>query len=146
MKVHELVSDDLWALVEPLLPPHPAQPKGGTRWLPDRPALCGIIFVLQTGMRWNDLPLELGCGSGATCGRRLRDWQAVGVWQRLHRAVLDALGGAGRIDWSRASLDSASVRAKRGARRPAGTRRIAANRAQSAMWWSSGPGSRWSRA
>lgn len=75
MKVHELVSDDLWALVEPLLPPHPAQPKGGNRWCPDRPALYGSIFVLQTGMRWNDLPLELGCGSGATCWRRLRDWQ-----------------------------------------------------------------------
>ena len=146
MKVHELVSDDLWALVEPLLPPHPAQPKGGNRWCPDRPALCGIIFVLQTGRRWNDLPLELGCGSGATCWRRLRDWQAAGVWQALHRAVLDKLGGADRIDWSRASLDSASVRAKRGARRPAGTRRIAANRARSARLWSSGPGSRWSRA
>lgn len=67
MKVHELISDELWASIEPLLPPHPP-PQGGNRWLPDRPALCGIIYVLKTGMRWNDLPLELGCGSGA--GRR----------------------------------------------------------------------------
>ncbi len=58
MKVPELVGDDLWVLVERLLPPHPAQPKGGNRWLPDRPALCGISFVLRTGMRWNDRPLE----------------------------------------------------------------------------------------
>jgi len=146
MKVHELVSDDLWQLVEPLLPPRASPPQGGNRWLPDRPALCGISFVLQTGMRWDDLPLALGCGSGSTCWRRLRDWQAAGVWQALHRALLDRLGGAARIDWSRASLDSASVRAKGGARRPARTRRIAANRARSAILWSIGPGSRWSRA
>jgi len=145
MKVHALVSDELWALIEPLLPPHPAHPQGGNRWRPDRPARCGIIFVLQTGMRWNDLPLEVGCGSGSTCWRRLRDWQAAGVWQRLHRVLLDKRGEAGRIDWSRASLDSARVRAQGGARRPARTRRIAANRARSAIWWSTGAGSRWLR-
>jgi transposase len=146
MRVHELVSDELWAIVEPRLPPHPPQPKGGARWLPDRPALCGIIYVLRTGMRWNDLPQELGCGSGSTCWRRLRDWQAAGVWHRLHRALLDKLGDADRIDWSRASLDSASLRAKRGARRPGNARRIAANRARSAMLWSTAPVSRWPRA
>jgi len=145
MNVHALVRDERWALVEPLLPPHPAHPQGGTRWRPDRPARCGIIDVLQTGMRWNDRPLEVGCGSGSTCWRRLRDGQAAGVWPRLHRVFLDKLGEAGRIDGSRASLDSASVRARRGARRPGKTRRIAANRARSVMWWSTGAGSRWSR-
>lgn len=143
MKVHELVDDELWLRVEPLLPPHPPQPKGGTQWKPDRPALCGIIYVLKTGIGWNDLPLELGCGSGSTCWRRLRDWQAAGVWHALHRLLLDELGEANRIDWSRASVDSASVPAKRGARRPGRIRRIAANRARSAMLWSTGSASRW---
>ncbi len=143
MKVHELVSDDLWGRIAPLLPPHPPQPKGGHPWHPDRPALCGILSVLRTGIQWQMLPLELGCGSGSTCWRRLRDWQEAGVWHRLHRVLLDELGEANRIDWSRASADSASVPAKRGARRPGRTPRIAANRARSAMLWSSGPASRW---
>jgi len=143
MKVHELVSDELWAIIEPLLPAHPPQPKGGRPWVADRAALCGIIYVLKTGIQWQHLPTELGCGSGVTCWRRLRDWQAAGVWHRLHRALLDRLGEADRIDWSRASADSASVPAKKGARRPAPTRRTAANRARSAILWSTGGASRW---
>jgi hypothetical protein len=81
------------------------------------------------------LPRELGC-SGMTCWRRLRDWQMAGVWAGLHRVLLERLSDAGHLDWSRASLDSAAVAAKRGARRPARTRRIAANRARSAILWS----------
>ena len=112
-----LVSDDLWAIVSPLLPAEPPKPKGGRPRVPDRACLTGIIFVLKTGIGWEDLPVEMGCGSGVTCWRRLRDWQAAGVWDRLHQAVLDRLGAADRIDWSRASVDSASIPAKRGAPR-----------------------------
>ena len=143
MKVPELVSDELWARIAPRLPPHPPQPKGGNPWKPDRPALCGILYVFKTGIGWNDLPLELGCGSGSTCWRRLRDWQAAGVWHALHRRLLDELGEADAIDWSRASADSASVPATRGARRPGRARRTAANRARSAILWETAPGSRW---
>ena len=139
----QLVSDRLWTVIAPLLPPEPPKPKGGRPRVPDRAALTGIVFVLKSGIPWEMLPQELGCGSGVTCWRRLRDWQAAGVWDALHRALLGQLGEAGRIDWSRASLDSASVPAKRGARRPARTRRIAANRARSAMLWSTAPASRW---
>jgi transposase len=137
-----LVSDELWALVAPLLPPEPPKPKGGRPRVSDRAALTGIIFVLKTGILWELLPPELGCGSGVTCWRRLRDWQEAGVWDRLHHVLLDRLGEMDRIDWSRASLDSASISAKRGANSPAPTRRIAANRARSAMLWSTAPGSR----
>jgi transposase len=128
----ELVTDDLWEIVEPLLPPEPPKPRGGRPRVPDRAALTGIVFVLKTGIPWEMLPKETGCGSGSTCWRRLRDWQEAGVWERLHRALLDRLGRADEIDWSRASLDSASVPAKRGAGRSARPRRIAANRARSA--------------
>ena len=136
-----LVSDELWALVAPLLPPEPPKPKGGRPRVPDRAALTGIIFVLKSGIPWELLPPELGCGSGVTCWRRLRDWQEAGVWDRLHRELLDRLGNADQIAWSRASLDSASMAAKRGASSSARTRRIAANRAASAILWSTGPGS-----
>jgi transposase len=116
-----LVSDELWVVVEPLLLPEPPKPKGGRPRRDDRAVLGGIIYVLKSGILWRMLPKELGCGSGVTCWRRLRDWQKAGVWHRLHRALLDKLGKTGSIDWSRASLDSASVPAKRGVSGPVPT-------------------------
>ena len=111
-----LVSDQLWALVEPLLPARLPAVHGrtGRPRVDDRAALEGILFVLETGIPWKRLPTELGFGSGITCWRRLRAWQQAGVWDRLHQAVLDRLGQQGLLDWSRACLDSVSVRAKRG--------------------------------
>ncbi len=126
-----LVPDDLWAIVEPLLPPEPPRPKGGRPRVPDRAALTGIIFVLKRGIPWEMLPQEMGCGSGVTCWRRMRDWQAAGVWDAAHRALLDALGSADKIAWERACLDSASVPAKGGATGPAPTRPTAASPAAS---------------
>jgi transposase len=133
-----LVTDELWTVVEPLLPKEPPKPKGGRPRVSDRAALTGILFVLKTGIPWEMLPREMGCGSGMTCWRRLKEWHNVGVWERLHQALLDRLGEANRIDWSRTSLDSASVAAPGGARRRARTRQIAANRARSAISWSTG--------
>ena len=109
-----LVSDTLWALIAPLLPTRPPRPKGGRPPLDDRKALEGIVFVLRTGIPWTSLPQQMGCGSGMTCWRRLRDWQAAGVWSRLHRVLLDRLGAANAIDWGRCSLDRVSVPAKGG--------------------------------
>lgn len=128
-----LLPDDLWAIVEPLLPAEPPKPKGGRPRVPDRAALTGIIFVLKSGIPWEMLPLEMGCGSGVTCWRRLRDWQEAGVWDRLHQTLLDRLGEADQIDWERASLDSASVPAKRRARQPGGIPPIAADPARNGM-------------
>jgi transposase len=109
-----LVTDELWTVVEPLLPKQPPKPKGGRPRVNDRAALTGILFVLKSGIPWEMLPQEMGCGSGMTCWRRLKEWHRAGVRERLHRALLDRLGEAGRIDWSRASLDSASVAAPGG--------------------------------
>lgn len=109
----ELVPDELWALVQPLLPaPRPRRFRyPGRKPVDDRKCLAGILFVLKTGIPWEDLPKEMGCGSGMTCWRRVRDWQAAGVWERLHRVLLDRLRGADRLDWSRAVIDSSHVRA-----------------------------------
>ena len=119
--VWQLVLDELWMIIEPLLPPEPPKLNGGRPRVPDRAALAGIIYVLKSGIPWGMLPKGLGFGSGVTCWRRLRDWQKAGVWRRLHRVLLDELGKAGLIDWSRASLDSASVPAKRGVQGPVPT-------------------------
>src|SRR5215213_7235426 len=102
-----LVPDELWNAVEPLLPEEPPKPKGGRPRVPDRACLTGIIFVLKTGLPWEYLPQEMGCGSGMTCWRRLHAWEEAGVWHRLHQVLLERLDGVGQIDWSRASLDSA---------------------------------------
>jgi transposase len=111
-----LIPDALWAIIAPLLPSERPKPQGGRPRIPDRAVLGGILFVLKSGIPWVMLPQELGCGSGMTCWRRLRDWQRAGVWQRLHSALLQRLQEAGRIDWERASLDSASVPAPGGRR------------------------------
>ncbi len=109
----ELVSGELWAIVEPLLPPHRAQPgKRGRPPVPDRAALTGILFVLKSGIGWEMLPQEMHCGSGMTCWRRLRDWHQAGVWQTLHETLLAKLEASHQIDWSRASVDSILIRAK----------------------------------
>lgn len=138
----ELVSDELWAAVAPLLPPEPDKSRGGRPRVSDRAVLRGIIFVLRTGVPWSYLPPEMGCGSGVTCWRRLRDWHEAGVWRRLHQVLLERLADAERLDWSRAAVDSFSVPAPKGGRVPAATRRIAANRARSAMLWSKPEASR----
>ena len=130
-----IVDDALWALIQPLLPPpKPRRARyPGRKPIDDRKCLTGILFVLKTGIAWEDLPPEMGCGSGMTCWRRLRDWTAAGVWDKLHRVLLERLHGAGRIDWSRAVVDSASVRAVLGGRRRARARPTAARRARSTI-------------
>jgi transposase len=137
-----LITDELWTTIEPLLPSEPAKRRGGRPRIPNRDVLRGILFVLSTGLPWEYLPPEMGCGSGMTCWRRLREWHEAGVWQKLHRALLEKLNEADRIDWSRASLDSSSVPAQKGALQPGRIQRIAANRARSAIWWSTPKASR----
>ena len=111
----DLVPEQLWLAIQPLLPTPPRR-YGGRPRIDDRAALVGIVDQLRSGIPWRLLPTaQLGCGSPVTCWRRLRDWQRAGVWQHLHQLVLHELGRQGRLDWSRASLDSLSVRAKRGA-------------------------------
>ena len=120
-----VVSDELWELVEPLLPVRVRRSRyPGRRRLPDREALSGILFVLHTGIPWMHLPRELGFGSGYTCWRRLDEWQRAGVWERLHALLLTRLRAAGEIEWSRAVVDSSHVQAKKGAPRRARARLI----------------------
>lgn len=117
------VSKELWKQLEPLIPPFVASRKGGRRkrTISDEAALNGILFVLHTGIAWEDLPQTLGYGSGMTCWRRLRDWSAAGVWEQLHQAMLVRLREHDQIDWSRASIDGSSVPIPRGAKKQAPT-------------------------
>ena len=128
-----LIDDALWRRIEPLLPQPPRR-----RWkamgrprIPDRAALTGILFVLRSGIPWQMLPKEMGCGSGSTCWRRLVRWQRVGVWRRLHAVLLAELRRRGQLDLARAVVDSASVRALRGGKKLDRTQPIAVRRGRS---------------
>lgn len=109
-----LLPDELWYIIQPLLPEHTPDPRGGRPRVSDRQALSGILFVLMTGIPWRHLPTSLGFGSGPTCWRRLKKWHEAGVWQQLHHELLHRLHLADRIDWERACVDGSSVKAKKG--------------------------------
>ena len=126
-----ILDDSLWILIEPVLPPPKVRRKKypGRKPISNRQALTGILFVLRTGIPWEYLPQELGCGSGMTCWRRLRDWQEAGVWDKLHQLVLSLLHEEGALDWSRAVVDSSSVRAVGAGKKQGQVRSTAARRA-----------------
>ena len=142
-----LIDDALWSRIEPILPKPPRR-----RWkamgrprVPDRAALTGILFVLRSGIPWQMLPKEMGCGSGSTCWRRLVRWQRAGVWRRLHAVLLGELRQRGQLDLARAVVDSASVRALRGGKKRDRTQPIAVRPGRSTMFSPTRTGFRLSR-
>ena len=131
----QILNDELWQIIEPIIPKKKRRFRyPGRKPIPDKAALTGILFVLKTGIGWEDLPPELGCGSGMTCWRRLRDWQKAGVWNKIHEVLLSKLRKAEQIDFSRAVVDSSSVRAVFGGQKLAQIRRIATKKARSTIW------------
>ena len=131
----QILNDELWQIIEPIIPKKKRRFRyPGRKPIPDKAALTGILFVPKTGIGWEDLPPELGCGSGMTCWRRLRDWQKAGVWNKIHEVLLSKLRKAEQIDFSRAVVDSSSVRAVFGGQKLAQIRRIATKKARSTIW------------
>mgnify|MGYP001268820512 CR=1 FL=1 len=129
-----LLDDALWTIIEPHIPFRPRRFRHpGRKRVPDRACLTGILFVLLTGIQWEMLPKEMGCGCGMTCWRRLAEWQREGVWQKVHEILLARLNAAERLDWSRAVVDSSSIRAVGGATRRARTPPTGASPARSTM-------------
>jgi transposase len=112
----KLLPEALWQRLQPLLPPPPSHARGGApRTVPDRACMAAILFMARTSTPWALLPVaEFGCGSATTCWRRFAEWAHAGVFERLQELLLDELGEAGGLDWSRISVDSFSLRAVRG--------------------------------
>jgi transposase len=142
-----LIDDDLWARIEPLLPKRRRRNRqyAGRAPIPDRAVLTGILFVLRSGIPWNMLPREMGCGSGTTCWRRLARWQRARVWTRLHTVLLNELRRRGQLDLARAVVDSSSLRALRGGKKLDRTLPIAARPGRSIMFLPTRTGFRSSR-
>jgi transposase len=137
-----LVPERLWKMIQPLPQRKGTRRRrdksrrGGRPSISDRAALTGIVYVLKTGVPWEMLPAEMGCGSGMTCWRRLRDWQQAGVWRKLHQTLMDQLNAADKIDWSRAVVDTTNVRALHGGKKQARTLSTGASRAANMGCWS----------
>jgi transposase len=125
VKVEDLIPDDLWAEIRVVLPPPKPRRKKypGRKPMDPRRALTGILYVLKSGIPWEMLPQELGCGCGMSCWRYLHTWQKAGVWKRIHKVLLSKLRQSNKIDFSRAVIDSSSVRATLGGQRRGRTRR-----------------------
>ena len=137
-----LVTDDLWEIVEPLLPKHEPSPKGGHPRVPDRVCLTGILFVLKTGLPWEDFPQEMGC-CGMTLWNRLDEWRKAGVWDALHRLLLGKLRKEDQIDFSRVVVDSSSIRAMHGGKKRDPAPWTAEKQGSSTTWWSTPTARRW---
>lgn len=118
------ISDEFWNEIKPLLPEHPPNPRGGAPRKNDRQCLEGIAHVLRTGCQWERLPKCDRWPSGVTCWRRFTEWSQAGVWPQLHRKLLNRLGKAGEVRLDTVVVDSASVRAKKGAHIPDPARSI----------------------
>jgi transposase len=124
----DLVPDDLWTRVAPLLPPDPERRHRytGRHRIPDRIALAGILYVLRMGVAWSDVPRQVvGC-SGVTAWRRLRDWTEAGIGSRLHAALLTELRTADLLEMDDCAVDGSHVRALKGGSTPVRRRSIAA--------------------
>jgi transposase len=127
-----LLDDELWKIIAPLIPPHRTRRghRHGRAPIPDRAVLTGILYVLRSGVPWQLLPKEMGCGSGSTCWRRLVRWEQAGVWRRLHERLLAELRRRGQLDHRWTVIDSASVRAMRGGKKLDRTQPIAVRKAR----------------
>jgi transposase len=102
----------MWERVEPLIPGHPPQPKGGRPFVSDYECFCGIVYQLRNSIRWNDMPKDYP--SGCTCWRRFNFWTELGIWENVHRIILEELQAAGLLDLSELALDATFVEARKG--------------------------------
>ncbi len=126
-----LLAEAQWKKIAPLLPKPPRHHKGGRPWIENRRVLEGILWILRSGARWQDLPEKYPHPS--TCWRRLRDWDEQGVWLRIWRAFLGELNERQQLNWSESFLDGSFAPAKKGApksEKPSGAR------GRSGLWWS----------
>jgi transposase len=110
-----VLKDEHWERIAPHLPEHPPSPKGGRPRADDRECLEGILWLLRTGGRWQDIPLDLP--SGSTCWRRLQEWAGEGVLGEIHAILIEELGALGKLDLEELLADATFIRVKKGVTR-----------------------------
>lgn len=112
-RTKRLLTDEQWARIAPYFPEHPPSPKGGRPRAPDRDCLEGILWLVRTGARWQDIPVDLP--SGSTCWRRLREWAGEGALADVHARLIEELEDLGELDFDELLADATFIRAKKGA-------------------------------
>ena len=124
------IPDDLWELIEPILPPDKPAGTNGRPRVPNRTVLNGILYVLRTGCQWKMVPRQYS--SGSTCHLRFQTWVRAGVFKRIWRVCLKHYDDLQGIDWRFQSLDGVIVSAPvKGGIKSEKTPRIGANWAPS---------------
>ena len=124
------IPDDLWELIEPLLPPDKPPGANGRPRVPNRTVLDGILYVLRTGCQWKMVPRQYS--SGSTCHLRFQTWVRAGIFERIWRVCLKHYDNLKGIDWRYQALDSATVSAPvKGGTRPGKIRQTEGNRVPS---------------
>ena len=116
-RTKRMLTDEQWERVAPHLPGHPPSPKGGRPRASDRECLEGLLWLLRTGARWQDIPVDLP--SGSTCWRRLREWAAEEVLETIQAILIEQLDALGRVDFGELLADATFIRAKKGGSRSA---------------------------
>jgi transposase len=116
-KTKRVLTDSQWRRIVPHLPQHPPSPKGGRPRAPDRECLEGLLWLLRTGARWQDIPVDLP--SGSTCWRRLQEWADEEVLEDIQAVLIEELDERGRVDFDELLADATFIRAKKGASRSA---------------------------
>ena len=111
-KLKPVVTDEQWIRLEPLLPKPKPSAKGGRKPRDNREVFDGIIWVLRSGARWNDLPDRYP--SASTCWRRLQQWEEQGVWLKIWPKFLSQLDQQGQLDWEETFADGSFASAKKG--------------------------------
>jgi transposase len=112
-----VLTDEQWERIAPHLPGHPPSPKGGRPRASDRECLEGLLWLLRTGARWRDIPIDLP--SGSTCWRRLAEWAGDEVLRHIQAVLVEQLGEQGKLDLDELLADATFIRAKKGAPRSA---------------------------
>lgn len=112
-KTKRMLTDEQWDRIAPHLPEHPPSPKGGHPRADDRACLEGILWLIRTGARWQDIPVDLP--SGSTCWRRLQEWAGDGVLEEIHAILIEDLDDLGLVDFDELLGDATFIRAKKGA-------------------------------
>ena len=106
------LTDAHWERIAPLLPVHPPSPKGGRPRADDRECLEGLLWLLRSGARWQDIPVDLP--SGSTCWRRLQEWSSEEVLEKIQAILIEELHELGRVDFDELLADATFIRAKKG--------------------------------
>lgn len=125
------IKDEQWAIVRPLLPKPVTRADGrGRPRVNDREILNGILWILRTGARWQDLPERYP--PYQTCHRRFQEWVQAGVFENVLRALVKDVKERGKLDLTECFIDGSFVIAKKGV---AGWEKPSGVRVQSSWQW-----------